>query len=104
MLRKFRKPLVIFSPKSLLRHKEAVSNIIDFTEKTEFKEIIIDKISLGEKEKIKKVIFCSGKIYYDLKEKLDINSNHEIQVIRIEQLYPFPYDLGDYLLAKCHYY
>ncbi len=92
MLRKFRKPLIVFSPKSLLRHKEVVSKLKDFTNKTVFKKIIIDDLKLKKKDDIKKVVLCSGKIYYDIYEKFREQKNM-VQLIRIEQLYPFPKDL-----------
>ena len=97
MLRKFRKPLIIFTPKSLLRHKEAVSNIEEMTENTKFKKIIID----GKIENIKKVIFCSGKIYYDIKEKMNNQQAISTLIIRIEQLYPFPTDILEGIIKEC---
>ena len=76
MRRDFRKPLIIMTPKSLLRHKKCVSNLEDFTKKTRFHRILIDHsylpeskfIKLKKDNKIKKVIMCSGKIYFDLLE------------------------------------
>lgn len=85
--RDFRKPLIIFTPKSLLRHPKCISPISDFT-KGGFEEIIDDEFI--NVENISRLAFCSGKIYYDLlaeREKLNIKS---IAIIRIEQLYPFP--------------
>ena len=92
MLRKFRKPLIIFTPKSLLRHKEAVSDILSFTEKSKFEKIIVS----GKKENnknVKRVIFCSGKVYYDLIEKKNNSQISETIIIRLEQIFPFPKDL-----------
>ena len=97
MLRKFRKPLIIFTPKSLLRHKEAVSNIEEMTENTKFKKIIID----GKIENKKKVIFCSGKIYYDIKEKMNNQQAISTLIIRIEQLYPFPKEILEGVIQEC---
>ena len=97
MLRKFRKPLIIFTPKSLLRNKEAVSKIEDMGENKKFKKIIVD----GENRNIKKVIFCSGKIFYDIKEKINNNKLSTTLIIRIEQLYPFPHDLLLEELNQC---
>ena len=96
--RPFRKPLVIFTPKSLLRHKRCISEIEDFTKDNSFHRVLSDKaeykkynmIPLEKDEKIERVILCSGKIYYDLvdaREKLKAN---KVQIVRIEQLYPFP--------------
>ena len=91
MLRKFRKPLIIFTPKSLLRNKEAVSKIEDMAETTKFNKIIID----GDKtnKKVTKVVFCSGKIFYDIKEKMNNEQANSMLIIRLEQLYPFPSEI-----------
>ena len=98
MHRDFRKPLIVMTPKSLLRHKRCVSNIEDFTKKNSFHRILEDHaylknnnlIELKKDKKIKKVIICSGKIYFDLLEAREKYKNSEIVFIRIEQLYPFP--------------
>ena len=98
MHREFRKPLIIMTPKSLLRHKLCVSNISEFITKSSFHRVLEDDayktdsglISLQKENKIKKVVMCSGKIYYDLileRQKTKIN---DVVFIRIEQLYPFP--------------
>ncbi len=92
MLRKFRKPLIIFTPKSLLRHKEAVSELSDFSEVSKFKKIII----FGKQEnknKVERVIFCSGKIFYDIKERFNKEEQEKTIIIRLEQIYPFPKEL-----------
>lgn len=88
MIRKFRKPLIVMTPKSLLRHKLAVSNISDLTQ-GKFQNIIpeIDDISVT---KVKKVILCCGKVYYDLLQKRRDDERDDVAIIRIEQLYPFP--------------
>jgi len=96
--RDFRKPLIIMTPKSLLRNKRCTSNIEDFTKKNTFHRILNDHadfkkyglIQLKEDKKIKKVIMCSGKIYFDLLEAREKIKNKEVFIIRIEQLYPFP--------------
>ena len=90
MHRNFRKPLIVMSPKSLLRHKLAISSLDDIKEGTTFQKIIPEISKLAPASKIRKVILCTGKIYYDLferREKLGIN---DIAIIRVEQLYPFP--------------
>ena len=99
MHRDFRKPLIMMTPKSLLRHKHCVSNLEDFSKKNSFHRVLWDHaidpeskgfIKLKKADKIRKVILCSGKIYFDLieaREKLNIN---DIIIYRIEQLYPFP--------------
>ena len=96
MLRKFRKPLIIFTPKSLLRNKEAVSKIEDMGENQSFKSY-----SYGGGRNIKKVIFCSGKIFYDIKEKINNKQVETTLIIRVEQLYPFPHDILLEELKKC---
>ena len=96
--RDFRKPLIIMTPKSLLRNKRCTSNIEDFTKKNTFHRVLndhadfkkYDLIKLKEDKKIKKVVICSGKIYFDLLEAREKIKNKEVFFIRIEQLYPFP--------------
>ena len=98
MHREFRKPLIIMTPKSLLRNKRCVSNIEDFTKKNSFHRVLPDHaeiksyglIDLKKDKKIKKVVLCSGKIYFDLLESREKIKNDEVFFIRIEQLYPFP--------------
>lgn len=86
--RNFRKPLIIFTPKSLLRHPLCVSSIDELTNGG-FCEIIIEEPI--DKNKIKKIVFCTGKIYYDLIEyRRKTNEGKDILFVRIEQLYPFP--------------
>lgn len=82
-----KKPLVIFTPKSLLRHKLAVSQIADFAEGTGFTDVITN---VGSMDSVKKLILCSGKIYYDLVEKLAELNKTDVMLVKIEQLYPFP--------------
>lgn len=84
----FRKPLVVMSPKSLLRHPACVSGISDLGPDTTFKTIIADELSAAAAKKVKRVILCSGKVYYDLKEAIDKNAVEGIAIIRMEQLYP----------------
>ena len=91
MLRKFRKPLIIFTPKSLLRHKEAVSDLVDFTEESKFQKIIVSADNINSS--VKRVIFCTGKVYYDIKEKINKEEQTKTVIIRVEQLYPFPKEL-----------
>lgn len=96
--RKFRKPLIVFSPKSLLRHKKCVSEIEDFLPENSFHRILPDHadfpeynlIKLANDEEIKRVVLCSGKVYFDISEKREIIRNPKVQLLRIEQLYPFP--------------
>ncbi len=87
--RDFRKPLIVMSPKSLLRHPLCVSSSADFA-KGGFKEVIGDPYADPKKTKI--VNFCSGKVYYDLLEKQQSEKRKDVAIIRIEQLYPLPED------------
>ncbi len=83
----YRKPLVVFTPKSLLRHPKCVSLLSDFTAGS-FAEVIDDAST--DPENIKRVIFCSGKVYYDLAEERERSGRRDTAIIRLEQLYPFP--------------
>ncbi len=87
MHRPFRKPLVIFTPKSLLRHPRCISPLPEFTHGG-FREVI-DDVS-ADPEKIRKVVFCCGKLFYDLLEGKEKFHKEDIALVRIEQLYPFP--------------
>lgn len=87
LYRPFRKPLIIFTPKSLLRHPRCLSPINDFT-RGRFREVI-DDTGLDPKM-IRKVIFCTGKIYYELLEEREKTGNETVALVRLEQLYPFP--------------
>ncbi|XP_022901926.1 2-oxoglutarate dehydrogenase complex component E1 isoform X3 [Onthophagus taurus] len=87
----FRKPLIMLTPKSLLRHPNARSSFDEMVEGTEFQRVIPDTI---DSSGVKKVVFCSGKVYYDYKKERDAkNLTNDIALIRIEQISPFPYDL-----------
>jgi 2-oxoglutarate dehydrogenase E1 component len=100
MVWNFRKPLIIMSPKSLLRHPECVSATKDLETGTSFAPIIAEAHSAAEAKKIKRVIFCTGKIYYDLKEYREANKISGITIVRIEQLYPLHKSMLDDLVAK----
>ena len=87
--RDFKKPLIIMTPKSLLRHPLCVSPVKDFV-KGKFEEVIDDEM-ISDKTKVERVVFCTGKLYYDLlKERENSKQADKIAVVRIEQLYPFP--------------
>jgi len=95
MLRKqvlcpLRKPLIVMSPKSLLRHKETVSTMTEMAEGSF--QVIIDETDGFDAEKIGKVIICSGKVYYELREERRARGLDNIAIIRLEQLYPFPHE------------
>ena len=96
-IRKMRRPLIIISPKSLLRNPMATSSLEELINGS-FMPVIDDIIE--NREKIKKVILCSGKVFYDLiQKKKDLNSE-EVAIVRIEQLYSFPYDELELILSK----
>lgn len=95
--RDFRKPLVIFSPKSLLRHPQCVSPLKDFTDGG-FKEVI-DDVNV-KAANVKRVVFCSGKIYYDLLETQKANAKGDVALVRVEQLYPTPVDQMEAVVKK----
>ncbi|ACB35149.1 2-oxoglutarate dehydrogenase, E1 subunit [Leptothrix cholodnii SP-6] len=90
MVRQFRKPLVIMTPKSLLRNKDATSTLVEFT-KGEFRTVIGELNTGIDAAKVKRVIACSGKVYYDLVKKRDEKKSNDVAIIRVEQLYPFPH-------------
>jgi 2-oxoglutarate dehydrogenase E1 component len=90
MVRPFRKPLIIISPKSLLRHKESVSSLEELAN-GEFQVVTPDP-ELQNTQKVKRVVFCSGKVYFDLVAARRERAIDDIAVVRIEQLYPFPHD------------
>ena len=87
-IRKLRTPLVVISPKSLLRNPDASSKISELTSGT-FQCVIDDDC---QKDNVKKIILCSGKVFYDIKKQQNLSEKDDIALIRIEQLYPFPYD------------
>lgn len=92
MHRDFRKPLIMMTPKSLLRHKDAVSPIDMITGDSTFHRFLwdTDLDDLVEPKKMKRVVLCSGKVYYDLRDERNKRGIKDINIIRIEQLYPFP--------------
>jgi 2-oxoglutarate dehydrogenase E1 component len=89
--RSFRKPLVVMTPKSLLRHKECVSTLADFGPGTSFKRILAETDPLADDIKVRRVILCSGKVYFDLVAERRKRKIDDIAILRIEQLYPFPF-------------
>ena len=84
--RSYRKPLVVMSPKSLLRHPLCVSDISEFTTNNKFQEVLVDHETAT---KVKKVLICSGKIYFDLLERKTADKRTDVVLVRMEQLYPF---------------
>jgi 2-oxoglutarate dehydrogenase E1 component len=88
--RSFRKPLVLMSPKSLLRHKLAVSPIADLTDGT-FQPLLAETAAL-DPGRVRRVLLCSGKVYYDLRAAREQRDVDDVAIVRVEQLYPFPAD------------
>src|SRR6201986_1970942 len=99
MHRPFRKPLIVMTPKSLLRHKRAVSFLSDMGSSNSFHRVLRDQaevvpgattVKLVQDADIKRVLLCSGKVYFDLMEEREKRNESRIQILRLEQLYPFP--------------
>jgi 2-oxoglutarate dehydrogenase E1 component len=96
--RKFRKPLILMTPKSLLRHKRVVSRLDELGPGTTFHRVLWDdaqslageKIKLQADAKIRRVVLCTGKVYYDLYEARETAGRDDVYILRVEQLYPFP--------------
>ena len=99
VLREFRKPLIVMTPKSLLRHKRAVSNLSDMAEGSSFHRVMVDGaeadcdvggVKLKPDAEIKRVIMCSGKVYFDLVERRAETGRDDVYILRLEQFYPWP--------------
>ena len=92
VIRNLRKPLIIFTPKSLLRNKDATSPLSEFT-KGGFQTVIPESFEpvIKKADKVKRVICCSGKVYYDLVKKREERGDDDVAILRVEQLYPFPH-------------
>jgi 2-oxoglutarate dehydrogenase E1 component len=97
MHRSFRKPLILMTPKSLLRHKRCVSKLSEMAEGSSFHRVLWDDAQMGVStvtlkpdDQIKRVVICSGKVYYDLLDKRDAQGMDDVYLLRIEQFYPFP--------------
>jgi 2-oxoglutarate dehydrogenase E1 component len=90
MLRNLRKPLVIMTPKSLLRNKDATSPLAEFT-KGQFQTVIADARNPKGSESVKRIVVCSGRVYYDLAKRREEDGNDNVAILRVEQLYPFPH-------------
>ena len=96
--RNFRKPLILMTPKSLLRHKRAVSTLAEFSGESSFHRLLWDDaqylkdgpVKLVKDSKIRRVVMCTGKVYYDLYEEREKRGIDDIYLLRVEQLYPFP--------------
>jgi 2-oxoglutarate dehydrogenase E1 component len=95
--RDFRKPLIVFTPKSLLRSAQCVSKLKDFTSGS-FQEVIDD--AFVKAADVKRILFCSGKIYYDLLEKQQLDQRKDVAIVRLEQLYPIAYTQIEAIKSK----
>jgi 2-oxoglutarate dehydrogenase E1 component len=88
--RNFRKPLMVFSPKSLLRHKLAVSDLADMGPGSRFKRVLPETDSLVPDQQVKRIVLCSGKVYYDLLQERRLRGIDNVALVRVEQFYPWP--------------
>jgi 2-oxoglutarate dehydrogenase E1 component len=108
MHRNFRKPLILMTPKSLLRHKRAVSRLDELAEGSTFHRLLYDDaemhegeaIELAPDEKVRRVVICSGKVYFDLYDEREARGIDDIYLLRVEQLYPFPLKATGDLLSR----
>ena len=109
MHRSFRKPLIVMTPKSLLRHKKCVSFLSDMEPSNSFHRVLRDQaeavpgattVKLAPDAQIKRVVLCSGKVYFDLMEEREKRNESRIQILRLEQLYPFPENVLAQELAR----
>ena len=97
MIRQFRKPLILMTPKSLLRNKDAVSRLEELAD-GRFMTVIGD--TTVEPQKVKRVVFCSGRVYYDLMTERRTRELDDVALVRVEQLYPFPHKAFDAELKR----
>jgi 2-oxoglutarate dehydrogenase E1 component len=103
--RNYRKPLIVMTPKSLLRHKQAVSSLADFAPGSHFQTVIPEMDAIAAPDQVKRVVICTGKVYYDLLQERRDKKLNEVAIIRLEQIYPFPKNtlarvLGEYKNAE----
>ena len=98
--RNFRKPLIVMTPKSLLRHKACVSDLADMGPGTTFHRLLDERDTQVRHGKVKRIVLCSGKLYYDLAAARDAAKAWDIEILRVEQLYPFPTKAVKEILSK----
>ena len=98
--RDFRKPLIVMTPKSLLRHKACVSDLADMGPGTTFHRLLDERDTEVRHGKVKRIVLCSGKVYYDLAAARDAAKAWDIEILRVEQLYPFPTKAVKEILSK----
>lgn len=90
--RTFRKPLIVVAPKKLLRYRGATSNIEEFADDKQFVPVYADQDpKLVQKDKVRKVLLCAGQVYFDLEEKRAKEGHHDVAILRVESLCPFPF-------------
>jgi 2-oxoglutarate dehydrogenase E1 component len=99
-IRPLRKPLVVMSPKSLLRHKEAISTIDELAEGRFYN--VLDETDDLDSSKVERIVICSGKVFYDLREARRERGLKHIAILRLEQLYPFPEEELQEILARSY--
>jgi len=93
MMRDFRKPLVLMTPKSTLRHKANTSPLEDFVNGSSFHRALSNPLTEDEYKKVNRIVFCSGKVYFELQDHINELQLNNVYIIRLEQLYPFPYEV-----------
>ncbi len=93
LLRNFRKPLIVLTPKSTLRHKKNVSSKDYFINGSTFHRVLRNEITKEEEKKINRIIICSGKLYFELQDHIEQLQKQNVFILRLEQIYPFPYDV-----------
>ena len=98
--RNFRKPLIVMTPKSLLRHKACASDLADMGPGTTFHRLLDERDTQVRHGKVKRIVLCSGKVYYDLAAARDAAKAWDIEILRVEQLYPFPTKAVKEILSK----
>ena len=101
--RDFRKPLIVMTPKSLLRHKLCVSSLKDMTDGSSFHRLLDDddQSALSPMKDLRRVVLCTGKVYYDLLEARRAKALKDVMILRVEQIYPFPDSPLAEILGKC---
>jgi 2-oxoglutarate dehydrogenase E1 component len=98
--RNYRKPLIIFEPKSLLRHKRCVSTLADMGPDSHFQRVYGEAFPIAANDKVRRVVVCTGKIYYELLQFREDKKIDDVAIVRVEQLYPWPKDTLAKELAK----
>src|SRR5262249_18708587 len=98
--RDFRKPLVVITPKPRLPHEALVSSLADFSEGSTFQRVVAETAELVAGDAVRRVVICSGKVYYDLRKERDERGLKDVAIIRLEQMFPFPRKALGAVLAK----